>query len=212
VQAKTEKRPKSESENQRKPKQIEEVVQYALGHRLRVEILILLNQGIFTSGELAEQLGEPVNNVQNHLRKMLEDGSIEIAEKVEKSNLVLYRYKAVEIPVYSQGAAEAMTPLQQQMTVGAILQSGVAEELAALYRGKLRDPRSCLYWDWFHVDQRGREDLEAENVRYLERVREIEAESTNRRALSREESTSMLLKLAVFERARKAPEKVPKVC
>lgn len=57
------------------------------------------------------------------------------------------------------------------------------------------------------MDQQGREDLEAENIRYLERVREIESESANRRAESKEESTSMLLKLTVFERARQAPEK-----
>jgi DNA-binding transcriptional ArsR family regulator len=206
VQAKIE-RAKSKSPGKARHKRIEEVVQYALGHKIRVEILILLNQGAFTSNQLAELLGEPVNNVQNHLRRMLDDGAIEIAEEKRVTNVVTYWYKAVEIPVYSQEAAEAMTPVQQQMTVGAILQSGVAEELAGLYEGKLRDPRSCLYWDWFHVDQQGREDMEAENIRYLERVREIEVESANRRAESNEESTSMLLKLSVFERARRAPEK-----
>jgi predicted transcriptional regulator len=200
VAARTEERPR------KPPKQIEEVVQYALGHRVRVEILILLNQGIFTSAELASQLEEPIKNVQNHLRKMLDDGSIEIAKESRESNHFRYWYKAVEIPVYSREAAEAMTPLQQQMTVGAIVQSGMAEVLAGLYAGKLRDPRSVLYWDWYHLDSQGREALEAENDRYLERAREIEAESANRRAKSGEESTSMLLNLAVFERARKAPE------
>ena len=188
------------------PKRIEEVVQYALGHRTRVQILIVLNEGIFTAAQLAQIIGEPLNNVSNHLRKMLDDGSIEIAREERRSNVVFYWYKAVEIPCYTEEAAEAMTPLQQQMTVGAIVQSGTAEVLAGLYAGKLRDPRSVLYWDWYHLDRQGREDLEAENVRYLERVREIEAESTNRRAESGEESTSMLLNLAVFERARKARE------
>lgn len=199
MEAKTAKRPS-------RPKQIEEVVQYALGHRTRVQILIVLNEGLFTAAQLAQIIGEPLNNVSNHLRKMLDDGSIEIAKEERKSNVVLYWYKAVEIPCYTQEAAEAMTPLQQQMTVGAIVQSGTAEVLAGLYAGKLRDPRSVLYWDWYHLDQQGREDLEAENVRYLDRVREIEAEATNRRAESGEESTSMLLNLAVFERARKAQE------
>lgn len=202
---KTEKR--AEAKPARKPKRIEEVVQYALGHKIRVEILILLNQGAFTSGQLAELLEESVNNVQNHLRKMLDDGAIEIAEEKRQANVVTYWYKAVEIPVYTKEAAEAMTPLQQQMTVGAILQSGVAEELAGLYHGRLRDPRSCLYWDWYHLDEEGREELEAESARYLERAREIEGEAVNRCSKSKEESASILLKLSVFERARKAPEK-----
>lgn len=186
-----------------RPKRIEEVVQYALGHRIRVHILIVLNDGFHTAAQLAEIIEEPLNNVSNHLRKMLDDGSIEIAKEERKGNLVQYWYKAVEIPFYSREAAEAMTPVQQQVTVGAIVQSGTAELFAALYAGNLRDPNSVLFWHWYNVDQQGREDLEDESGRYLERVREIEVESTNRRVDSGEDSISMLVNLAVFERARK---------
>jgi predicted transcriptional regulator len=187
-----------------RPKGIEEVVQYALGHKIRVHILIVLNDGVFTAAQLAEIIDEPLNNVANHLRKMLDDGSVEVAKEVRKGNVFQYWYKAVEVPYYAQEEAEAMTPLQQQVTVGAIVQSGTAELLAALYAGKLRDPRSVLFWHSYAVDNEGRKDLEAENVRYLERVQEIEAESENRRADSGEQSTSMIVSLAVFERARKA--------
>jgi DNA-binding transcriptional ArsR family regulator len=190
----------------RRPKRIEETVQYAVGHKTRVNILIALNEGIYTAAQLAQIVGEPQNNVANHLRKMLDDGSIEIAKEERKSNFVLYWYKAVELSCYSQEEAEAMTPAQQQVTVGAIVQSGTAELFAALYAGKLRDPRSVLFWRWYNMDQQGQKDLEAESARYLERVRAIEAESTNRRADSGEDSTSMLVSLSVFERARKAPE------
>ena len=55
----------------------------------------------------------------------------------------------------------------------------------------------------FNLDQEGREELEAETVRYLERLREIEVEATNRRAKSGEDAVSMLTNLALFERARK---------
>lgn len=192
-----------------RPKGIEEVVQYALGHKIRVHILIVLNDGIYTATQLAEIIGESLNNVSNHLRKMLDDGAIEIAKEERKGNIVQYWYKAVEVPCYTQEEAEAMTPLQQQVTVGAIVQSGTAELLAALYAGKLRDPRSVLFWHWYEVDQQGRKDLEAENVRYLERVREIEAESSERRVESGEDTTSMLVSLSVFERARKGGDMPP---
>lgn len=190
----------------KRPKRIEEAVQYAIGHKTRVNILIALNEGIYTAAQLAQIIGEPQNNVANHLRKMLDDGSIEIAKEERKSNFVVYWYKAVELSCYSQEEAESMTTVQQQMTVGAIVQSATAELFAALYAGKLRDPKSVLFWDWFNMDQQAQKDLEAENVRYLERVREIEAESTNRRADSGEDSTSMLVSLSVYERARKARE------
>lgn len=191
------------------PKRIEEVVQFALGHRTRVEILIVLNEGIYTAAEIAEIIDQPLNNVANHLRKMLDDGSVEVAREGRKGNLVQYWYRAVEIPYYSQEEAEAMTEIQRQMTAGAIVQSGSAETIAALYAGKLADPRTVLFWDWYHVDAQGREDIEAENVRYLKRLRDIEVEATNRRAKSGEDSTPMLMNLSVFERARKVRNDLP---
>lgn len=192
-----------------RPKGIEEVVQYALGHKIRVHILIILNDGIYTAAQLAEIIGEPLNNVSNHLRKMLDDGAVEVAKEERKGNVVQYWYKAVAVPYYTQEEAERMTPLQRQVTVGAIVQSGTAELLAALYAETLRDPKSILFWHWYNVDRQGREDLEAEGLRYLERVREIEAESANRRSESGEDGTSMLVSLSVFERARKAREFPP---
>lgn len=134
---------------------------------------------------------------------MLEDGAIEVGREVKKGNFTQYWYKAVEIPVYTPEDAEAMTPLQRQMTVGAIAQSGLAEVLAALTAGTLSDPESILYWDWYNLDAKGRKEFDLESHRYLARLREIEAASTNRRARSGEEGTSMLVKLAFFRRARK---------
>jgi DNA-binding transcriptional ArsR family regulator len=187
----------------RTKKRIEDVVQYALGHKTRVQILIVLNEGIYTAAEIARRIDQPQTNITNHLSKMLDDGSIEIANETRKGNLVQYWYKAVEIPVYSTEEAEAMTPVQRQMTVGAIVQSGAAEVFAGLQAGKLAEPKSILFWDWYNVDAQGKQDMEDESHRYLDRLREIEAESTNRRAESREEGISMLLNLSVFERARK---------
>ena len=186
-----------------RPKSIEEVVQFALGHRIRVELLIVLNDGVpMTATQLADAIDEPLNNVNNHLKKMLEDGSVEIANEVQKGNIIQYWYRSVAIPFYSQKVAEEMTYLQRQMTAGAIVQSGSAEVLAGLFAGNLADPRTVLFWDHFNVDIEGREAMEAETERYLERIQQIEIEATNRRAKSGEESTSMLVSLSFFERVR----------
>jgi hydroxypyruvate isomerase len=185
----------------KRPKGIEEVIQYALGHRIRVHILIALHDGACTAGQLAEIINEPLNNVANHVRKMLDDGSIEIAKEERRGNLVQYWYRAVEVAYYSQEEAEAMTQLQRQMIAGAVYQGGSAEVLAALYAGKLADPRTVLYMNWYHLDQQGREELEEETLAYLERVSEIQVSATNRRAESGEEPVSMLVNLAVCERA-----------
>jgi DNA-binding transcriptional ArsR family regulator len=186
-------------------KRIEDVVSYAVGHRIRVHILWILNEGTYTNAEVAKIIGEPANNVANHMRELLDAGSIELARSEQKGNIVQNYYRAVEIPFYSQEDAEAMTHEQRQVTAGLVVQSAAAEIMAALWSGTLADPRTVLVWNPHTLDQQGREDLEAEEMRYLERAQEIEIESTNRRAKSGESGQSMIVTMFGFERARRPP-------
>lgn len=187
----------------RTKKQIEEVVQYALGHKTRVYILILLNEGIYTAGELAQIMDEPLNNVHKHLGKMLEDGSVEVAREEAEGNITRYWYRAVEIQCYQQEEFEKLPFTYRQNIAGAILQSGTAEVMAGFHAGNLADPRACCYWDWYNLDAQGRRDAEALNLRYLNELREIEVQATNRSADTGEETTSMLLSMMFFKRPRK---------
>jgi len=185
-------------------KRIEEVVAYAVSHRTRVHILIVLNEGTYTAAQIAEIIGVSLNNVANHIRELLDAGSIELARTEQTGNLMRHYYRAVEIPFYSREDAEAMTPEQRQVTAGLIVQSAAAEVMAALWAGKLTDPRTWLAWDWFNVDQRGREEIEEAQQQYWERVGEIETEATNRRIKSGEDAQSMLVTVFGYERAREA--------
>jgi predicted transcriptional regulator len=196
-------RGKPKTEKQRKG--IEEVVQFAVSHRYRNEILILLNQASYTAGELSELTGISLTTVSNHIKRMLNYGSIEIAKIEERRGTNLYWYRAIEIPEYTKAQAEALTERERQTIAGWVVQSGMAETMAALWKGNLANPRTILHWSWYTFDEQGREDLEAENVRHLERIREIECESLNRVAKTKEKPTSMIVSLFSFVRARKAP-------
>lgn len=187
----------------KKRKRIEEAVQYALSHRIRIEILTLLNEGEYTASEIAEVTEIPLTTVSNHVRRMEEDGSIEVAKWEERRATNVYWYRAVDIPEYSQKEAEALTLRQRQNIAGWVVQSGMAEVVSALWKGNLADPRTILSWDWYNVDDDGRAELEAENVRHLKRLREIECESLNRAAESGSETTPLLVSLSSFVRARK---------
>lgn len=187
----------------RQRKRIEEAVQYALAHKIRIEILILLNEAAYTTAEVAELLELPLSNVSNHLKRMHEDGSIEVAKTEVRRATNMYWYRAVETPYYSKEEAEALTCMERQVIAGLVTQSGSAEVMAALWKGNLADARTILSWDWYNVDSEGRDDLEAENVRHLERVREIECEAVNRVAKTNEETIPMIVSLFAFVRARK---------
>ncbi|HET8813890.1 MAG TPA: winged helix-turn-helix domain-containing protein [Solirubrobacterales bacterium] len=182
---------------------IEEVVQYALGHKIRVHVLIVLNEGIYTATEISEIIDVPLNTLHNHLRRMLDDGSIEIAREEKKGNMMQYWYRAVETQTYTADEFEQLPFAYQQNIVGAIVQSGTAEVMAGLYAGKLADPRATVYWDWYNLDAEGRRAADAISERYLEDLREIEVESANRSAATGEKTISMLLNFIFFERARK---------
>ncbi|HVD40221.1 MAG TPA: winged helix-turn-helix domain-containing protein [Solirubrobacterales bacterium] len=190
-------------------KRIEEVVQFALAHKTRVHILILLNEGDHTAGELAEMIDEPLNNVHSHLSAMLDDGSIEIADEERKRNMTLYWYRAVETSCYQQHEFEKLPFLQRQNITGAILQSGSAEVMAGFYAGSLADPHACCYWDWYNLDSKGREDAEDLNLRYLKEYEQIETESEER---SGDETTSMLVNVKYFQRGRKGLSHAQRAC
>ncbi len=184
-------------------KLIQEAVQYALAHDIRLEILILLNEASYTASEIAELTEIELKKVSNHLLRMLEDGSVEVAKKEERRGTMIYWYRAVEVPEYTREEAEKLTEMELQLIAGVIAQSGTAELMAALNKGTLASPRTILSWDLYDVDGQGREDIEGEVTRHLERLKEIQCESVNRVAASKEETTSMIVSVSAFVRARK---------
>jgi DNA-binding transcriptional ArsR family regulator len=184
-------------------KLIQEAVQYALGHDIRLEILILLNEASYTASEIAELTEIELKKVSNHLLRMLEDGAIEVAKKEERRGTMIYWYRAVEVPEYTREEAERLTEMELQLIAGVIAQSGTAELMAALNNGTLASARTILSWDLYDVDGQGREDIEGEVTRHLERLQEIQCESVNRVAVSKEKTTSMIVSVSAFVRARR---------
>lgn len=188
-------------------KSIEEVVHYALGHRIRIQILILLNESSYTPAEIAEIIGEPLNKVANHIRELLDAGSIEVADTRRRRNTLQHVYRAVEIPYYSDEEMAAMTDAQRQVTYGLLIQSMMAEVMAALWAGKIRDdPRTWIAWDWLNLDRKGRQDIADEQERSWERMCEIEVEALNRVSVSGEDTFSFVVGQLGFQRARRAPK------
>jgi DNA-binding transcriptional ArsR family regulator len=186
-------------------KSIEEVVSYAVGHRIRVQVLSLLNEGVYTPDELSQIIGEPLNKVSHHVSELLDAGSIELARTEQVRNTTRHYYRAVEMPFYSDEEVEAMPVQQRQVSAGLILQSIMAEAMSAFWAGKMQDPTVWLSWRWFNVDEQGRRELAEEQARSWERAREIEAESINRSVESGEDVTSMIVASMCFERERTAP-------
>jgi DNA-binding transcriptional ArsR family regulator len=187
----------------RSVRSVEEAAAYAVAHRIRVEILCYLNEGQRSPSELAALTKRPLSTVEHHVKELLASGSIELARAVKVRNTVEHFYKAVEIPFYSDEAMWAMPFEARQKTYSLILQAIMGEAMASLWAGKIsNDPRVWMTWRWFNLDARGRGDVADEQARHWERVQEIEAESTDRRAESGEEAVSIIVSSLGYERAR----------
>lgn len=183
---------------------IEDALNYALGHGVRVDILCYLNESPRSPSELATLLGLPLSKVEHHIKELLASKSIELAHiKEGAGNTKEHFYRAIEIPFFTDEEMWAKPFEVRQEIYGLILQSSVAEALAAFRAGKVsNDPHVCMAWGWFNLDAQGRKDMAAENARSWNRRAEIEAESTDRRAETGEKGVTVIVSLLAHERAR----------
>src|SRR6185295_7916851 len=82
------------SASTKKPKRTrKQAVHYAVGARVRAEILTILNDGPASHSELAKLTGLGVSKIGHHIQELLESDSIELAgiERVRNQNVHVYR-------------------------------------------------------------------------------------------------------------------------
>jgi DNA-binding transcriptional ArsR family regulator len=185
------------------PRGVEDSVSYAVGHRIRIEVLAALHEGPESADGLAKIVRRRLSTVTHHIEELLKDGSIEVARTEQVGNLVQHFYCVVKLPYYSDEEAAALSPEERKALAGTILQASMAEALASLWAGKLHtDPRVMLAWNRINLDRQGREDLADEQDRSWHRLHEIEVESANRRADSGESGVTYVVTSFGYERSR----------
>lgn len=186
---------------------IQEAVTYAVGHRIRVEILAALNEGEEAStSDLARIAHQPLSTVSHHVEELLKAGAIEVA-RTERVRSVQQNFYRVAAPLFaSDEEMEAMSEDERLEICGVTLQALMAETLASFWSGSLTsDPRVFLSWTWFNVDAEGRAAIADEQIRSWRRIRAIEKEAAGRCAASGEEPFSVFVSGVSFPRARTAP-------
>ena len=190
-----------------KRRSIEDAVSYAVAHRLRIELLCVLNERSYSAQELARVIHQPLSTVTHHIEELLKSGSIEVADTRQVRNFSQNIYRAVEIPFLTDEEMEALSPDARQEIYGLILQASIAEALASFSAGKMNaDPRVVMAWRWFTVDAQGRGDIADEQARHWERLQEIEVESSARRVESSEIGTSIIVTSFGYQRSRDSSE------
>lgn len=193
-----------------KSRSIEEAVSYALGHRIRIEVLGILNEGVRSASELARLIRQPLSTVGHHIKELRESGCIELARTEQRRNASEHFYRAVQLPFVSDDEAQELPPEVKQEYAAVILQAVTAEGMASLWAGKMgSDDAIRMCWRWFNLDVQGRQELADEQRESWERIVDIEARAASRRAESGEAATSIIVSMMGFERSRRVGEVVP---
>jgi DNA-binding transcriptional ArsR family regulator len=193
-------------------REIQDALSYAVGHRIRVEILTVLHEVESASAkELARIVRQPLSTVTHHVSELLKSDSI-CVERTEKVRSVDQRFYTLRSPIFVNDEEWAEMPeAERQRTCGTVLQSLMAEALAAFGAGKIAsDPRQVTCWAWFNVDEQGRNDISAEQIRSWRRIEEIEKEARDRCSKSGEQPSTLLVASLGFERVRAAQSPTPR--
>jgi DNA-binding transcriptional ArsR family regulator len=195
--------------NDGQQRSVEEAVSYAIGHRIRIEILALLNEGTHSPSELAKLIRQPLTTVSHHIKELLNAGCIELARIEKVRNADQHFYRAVALPFVSDEEAELLPEEVRQQYAAVILQALMAEGLAALWAGKMTTDPVWMSWRWFNLDAQGQEEAQEAQHEFWERIKEIDAQVATRVAGSGEKTTSTIVAALGFERFRPVGAAVP---
>lgn len=176
---------------------------HAVNHWIRVETLAILHEGEFSSGEIADMIGEDVKNVSGHVRDLYESGCIEFAGFKVAGNFRKPVYRAIVLPVVTDEVYRAMSIEERHDANGAIVQGFLAESVSSYRNGKMDDDEDlCLVWDAPSLDAEGKRELLAHLTAAWKGVQDIHAKAANRMAISGEIGSSTVVGLLGFERGR----------
>lgn len=112
----------------------------ALAHPLRERLLSALFSGEASPSELARRLGEPLPNVNSHMKQLERLGAIELAYTRTKRGAVEHVYRALERPWFDNEISGQLRSEQREALSGAVL-GDLFDEIHAAIRAGAFDAR-----------------------------------------------------------------------
>jgi DNA-binding transcriptional ArsR family regulator len=153
--------------------------------------------------ELADELGEPVNDVAYHVRRLRDMGIIELAGTQPVRGATQHFYRAVQRPLLNNDEVAELDPEETQASATNILQIEFADAAASIEAGKLVErPEHYIFRMPVNLDEKGWQEFHAIFAEAAERLYEAEERCVDRRRENGEgaESVSVVAHLNLFER------------
>jgi DNA-binding transcriptional ArsR family regulator len=182
---------------------IDDAVAYAVGHRIRIDALAILNEGRASPSEISKTLDESVSMVGHHIKELFDSGCIESVGTEQVRGATEHFYRAVTLPYISDEEYRALSLETRRELVGLIIQAIMAEVLASFRARKLEtDEDLWLTWQCLNLDEQGRREVADEQAESYARLLEIQTRNASRLAEAGRTGTTTVVAMMGFERSR----------
>ncbi|HEX8753651.1 MAG TPA: winged helix-turn-helix domain-containing protein [Solirubrobacterales bacterium] len=184
---------------------VEQIVAKAFAHPLRVQILIILNERVASPNLLAQELNQSLNLVAYHVRVLEKYDCIELVDTKQRRGATEHFYRATRRQFLTDSEWARMPESLRPGLSSAMLKSVFDDLDEAMSKGTLdeMDDRHLSRTPMV-VDKQGWSDVVELLSGTLDRVLEIQAESSERLANSDEKS--MLAKVMMLHFKSPDPE------
>jgi len=196
--------PKTKNKNEG----VEQVVAKAFAHPLRVQILVILNEQTASPNMLAQKLDQSLNLVAYHVRVLEKYDCIELVDTKQRRGATEHFYRATRRQFLTDSEWSRLPKVLRPGLSGAVLKTAFDDVEEAL------DQKTFDEFDDRHlsrtpmvVDRKGWEDAAEVLAETLERLIEIQGESTARIGESGEEGIHSKVLMLHFKSPDKAEAK-----
>jgi hypothetical protein len=178
---------------------VEQIVAKAFAHPLRVQILIILNERVASPNLLSQELDQSLNLVAYHVRVLEKYDCIELVDTKQRRGATEHFYRATRRQFLSDSEWARMPESLRPGLSGAMLKS-VFDDIEEAVTEDTFDEREDRHLSRVPmvVDKQGWDDVATLLSGTLERVLEIQAESSKRLADSDETGTLTKVHLLHF--------------
>jgi DNA-binding transcriptional ArsR family regulator len=166
---------------------VEQIVAKAFAHPLRVQILIILNERVASPNLLSQQLGQSLNLVAYHVRVLEKYDCIELVDTKQRRGATEHFYRATRRQFLSDSELARLPESLRPGLAGAMLKS-IFDDIEEASKSGALDEIDDLHLSRtpMVVDEQGWSEVSDLLGGTLDRVREIQAESSERIAASDE--------------------------
>lgn len=118
-----------------RPKTLEEMVAFAVGHHIRFKALTIFNEAVASPSEVAEATGESLKSVGHHIKELFDAGCIELVRVEPRGGSAEHFYRAIKRPELTDEEFRALPDKTRREIVAGTWRNLMAEGLASIQAG-----------------------------------------------------------------------------